>query len=214
MTTVQETTSLADARAQLADANREKTEIEGRISALEAQVRAGDEQAAEQQLVEQYAQQRLAQLRQEAAEQRVREAEAAELAEKRREAEAAAQADLEALSVPVLAAAFEDAVRALDRLQQLGDARQAAIERHARVFVELEMRDRIRHKEGSWIVFVAGGVKYDTNQDHCQGASLVKWATGELDRRQQSARRIEQGYRPLEPFPHPVTRYIDEQKSS
>ncbi|PZH20150.1 hypothetical protein C1I97_01610 [Streptomyces sp. NTH33] len=204
---------LSEAQRELADARREKTQLDERIAALEAQVRAGDEQAAEQQLVEQYAQQRLAQLRQEAAEQRVREAAAAELGQKRREAEAAAQADLEALGMPALAEALEDAVRALDRLQRLGDARQHAIVKHAKAFVELEMRDRIVHKDGGWIVFEAGGVKFDTNQDHCQGANLVKLATGELDRRRQSARQIEQGYGPLEPFPHPVTRYIDAQKN-
>ncbi|MGV4889258.1 hypothetical protein ACSR0Z_22120 [Streptomyces viridosporus] len=211
MTThVQETAALPDVRAQLEGAQRAKAEIEARISGLEAQVSAGAAEAAERQLAEEYAQLRLTQLREEAAEERVRAAEAAAVAERRREAEAAAIADLEILGVGRLAEALDTAVSALQELKRLGDARQAALERHARAFIDLGMDDKIRHRDGRWIVFEAGGVKYDTAQDNCQGARLVELAQKELAHREQNVRYQAQGFNPLAPLAHPVTRHLAE----
>ncbi|MFI8303693.1 hypothetical protein ACIF80_09610 [Streptomyces sp. NPDC085927] len=211
MTThVQETTPLADAQAQLEDAQRVKEEIEARIADLEAQVHAGAAETAERQLAEEYAQRRLAELRAEAAAAKVRRAEAAALEERRRAAVAAAVADFEILSHARLAEALEAAVKALEELKRLGDARQAAVERHATAFVELGMDGHIVHQDGGWVVFTAGGDRYDNRSDRCEGATLVGLATGELDRRAQAVRRLEQGFEPPEPLPHPVTRHLAE----
>ncbi|MEV7125879.1 hypothetical protein [Streptomyces sp. NPDC093260] len=197
-----------EARAQLEDARREKAELDELIAGLEQQVREGDETEAQRALAERYGLQRLAQLRADAAEERVRQAEAAALEERRREAEAAAAADLEILSVDRIADALTAAVDALAELQRLGDARQAAIERHAKTFVELGMSDRIAHRDGGWVVFTAGGGRYDTAQDGCQGKRLVELAGEELVRRGQAEQRAAKGHGPLAPLPHPVTRCI------
>lgn len=202
------TQELTEAQRELADARREREELDQLIGGLEAQVREGEAAEAEQQLAEEYSVRRLAELRAEAAEQRVRAAEAAALKERRREAEAAAQADLEILSVGRLAEALTAAVSALEELKRMGDARQAALERHARAFLELGMDDKIRHKDGRWVVFEAGGVKYDTMQDGCGGARLIELAGEELTRRAQAARQQGQGFGPPAPLPHPVTRHL------
>ncbi|MGC2997418.1 hypothetical protein ACPF8X_03175 [Streptomyces sp. G35A] len=204
---------LTEAQAQLEDARREKAELDELIAGLEQQVRAGENEEAERCLGEQYSLERLARLRQEAAEQRVRDAEAAELEQRRREAEAAAQADLEILSVGRLAEALDAAVNALAELQRLGDARQAALERHAKAFLDLGMDDRVRHREGRWVVFEAGGTKYDTVQDGCGGERLVALAGKELVRRGQDAQRVVKGFGRLEPLPHPVTRHLAERQT-
>ncbi|MGW2895849.1 hypothetical protein ACWDAO_14810 [Streptomyces sp. NPDC001212] len=204
---------LSEAQQALDAAQRDKAQLDERIEALEERVREGNEQSAIEELGRQWAARRRVELRQEAAEQMVREAEAAELAQKRREAEAAAQADLDELGVPVLAEAFEDAVRALDRLQQLGDARQAAIERHAKVFVDLEMTGPIVHREGDWTVYEVAGSRFDTSQDRCSGSALLELLDAERARRAQIPARVARGFAPPEVLPHPVTLHIDEQQA-
>ncbi|MFE7648676.1 hypothetical protein [Streptomyces phaeoluteigriseus] len=204
------TTEMTEAQRELEDARREREELDSLIEGLEAQVRAGETVAAERQLAERYGVQRLARLRQEAAEQRVRDAEAAALAERRRQAEAAAQADLEILGVDRLAEALGVAVNALAELQRLGDARQAALDRHARAFLDLGMDGKIRHRDGGWVVFEAGGERYDTRQDGCKGARLVELAREELARRGQNAQRAAKGRGPLAPLPHAVARHLAE----
>ncbi|MFI9174890.1 hypothetical protein [Streptomyces lincolnensis] len=199
---------LVEARERLDDARRQKEEAGSLVAALEERVRAGDEEVAALELGEQHGLLRLAELQQERAEQRVREAEAAELAQRRRAAEAAAVADFEILSVDRLAQALDLAVQALTELKRLGDARQTAVDRHARAFLDLGMTDKIRHQDGRWIVFEADGGVYDTVQDGCQGAKLVELAVKELTRREQDARRQVKGHGPVEPLPHPVARCL------
>jgi hypothetical protein len=62
------TEELTQAQRELNDARREREELDGLISGLEEQVRAGEASDAEQQLAERYSLQKLAQLRQQAAE--------------------------------------------------------------------------------------------------------------------------------------------------
>jgi DNA-binding transcriptional ArsR family regulator len=194
---------------QLADARAELDELQGLIDGLEEQVREGDETEAQMELGRQYGLKRLASLRREAAERRVARAEEEQRQQRRLEAEAAAQADFEQLGVDRLAAALDTAVRALAELKQLGDARQAAVERHARAYVDLEMTDRIRHRDGGWIVYEVAEQVYDTNQDRCQGDTLVTLAMQEMDRRLvQTPARLQRGYPAPEPFDHPVTRHL------
>lgn len=200
------------AREQLADAQAEMDELQQLIDGLEDQVREGDETKAQMKLGEAFGLKRLAELRREAAERKVARAEAEERAQQRLEAEAAAQADLEQLGVDRLAAAFDTAVRALTDLKTLGDARQAAIERHAQAYVNLGMRDRILHQDGRWVRFEVGGVQYDTNQDQCGGDVLLSLVERELKRREQVAGRMAKGYAPPEPLPHPVTRRLAERE--
>jgi hypothetical protein len=202
------TEELTQAQRELNDARREREELDGLISGLEEQVRAGEASDAEQQLAERYSLQKLAQLRQQAAERRVRDAEAAALTERRRQAEAAAQADLEILGVDRLAAALDAAVNALGELQRLGDARQDALRRHAATFVELGMDDKIVHRDGGWVVFEAGGERYDTQGDGCQGQRLVQLAGEELARRGQIAGRTERGFAAPEALPHKLTAHL------
>lgn len=194
---------------QLADAKTELGELQGLINGLEEQVREGDETEAVMRLGEAFGLKRLAALRREAAERKVARAEAEQLAQRRLEVEAAAQADLEQLGVDRLAAALDVAVKALATLKQLGDARQTAIHKHARAYVDLGMTDRIRHQDGHWTVYEVAGQVYDTNQDRCQGDALVQLAMHEMDRRLvQGPARVSRGFPPPEPFDHPVTRHL------
>jgi hypothetical protein len=195
---------------QLADARAELDELQGLIDGLEEQVREGDDREAEMELGRQYGLKRLAELRREAAERRASKAVAEEKARRRLEAEAAAQADLEQLGVDRLASALDTAVQALADLKALGDARQAALERHARAYVDLGMKDRIVHQDGHWVRFQAGGAVYDTNQDQCSGNALLALVQQELKRRELIPDRVAKGFTPLEPIPHPVTRYLAE----
>jgi hypothetical protein len=198
-------------REQLADAKAELDELQDLIDGLENRVRDGEETEATMELGRQYGLKRLASLRREAAERKVARAEAEQRAQRRLEAEAAAQADLEQLGVDRLAAALDAAVRALSELKRLGDARQAAVERHGQAYVDLAMTDRIVHRDGRWIRYEVAGSVYDTNQDRCQGDALVQMAIHEMDRRLvQTPARVSKGFPPPEPFDHPVTRHLAE----
>lgn len=198
------TQQMAAAQAQLEDAKQQKAEADELIAALEERVQSGGEEVTALEMGEQYGVQRLAALQQERAERLVAEAEAADLARRREEAEAAACREMEALSSEALTQACEKAMKAIDAVQRLGDERQSALERHAKAFVELGMTDKILHCEGSWIVFEAGGSRYDTSQDKHQGRTLLAVIEGERARRAQIPNRRARGYTDPEPQKHPV----------
>ncbi|MBT2425228.1 hypothetical protein J7F02_05890 [Streptomyces sp. ISL-112] len=199
---------LTTAQRELADTKEEIAELQGLIDGLEAQVREGEAVAEAQQLGERYGVLRVAQVRQEAAELKLKRAEAAERRERQEAAVQAAAEELESLGPERLAAACEEALRAIERVQQLGDARQAAVTRHAQAFLDLGMRDRIRHQDAGWVVFQAGGVKYDTKQDRLDGRSLLTVIEGERQRRAQIPGRRAKGFPAPEPTSHPVARLL------
>jgi hypothetical protein len=201
-------TDTTEAQRELLDARRERAEIDGLIAGLEDQVRAGEAEEAERDLGEKYSLQRLALLRQEAAERRVKEAELAAVEERRNAALAAAGAELESLSPDVLAEACEEALQAIEKVQRLGDTRQAAIARHAQTFLDLGLRDRIRHQDASWVVFEVDGVRFDTRQDALDGRSLLSAIDGERARRAQIPGRLAKGFAPPEPTAHPMARLL------
>jgi len=194
------------AQEELSAARAEAAELQDHIDRLEAQVREGDEREAAEELGRAFGLRRLVQLRQEAAERKVARAEAEELERRRLAAIAGAEADLTQLGIDRLAVAFTEAVEALERLARLGDTRQDAIERHGRAFVDLGLP--IRHHDGGWIVFEVNGTVYDTHQDHCYGARLLHLVQEELERRKGMTRRLDLGFAPPEPLPHPVAQYI------
>ncbi|MEU3435459.1 hypothetical protein [Streptomyces sp. NPDC006863] len=202
------TTELSEAQRELADNRAEIAELQGLIDGLEKRVRDGEAAEEAQQLAERYGLKRLAELRREAAEQKVKRAEAAELRERQETAVRAAAEELEALSPERLAEACEEALRAIERVQQLGDARQAAAVRHAQAFLDLGIRDRIRHQDGGWVVFEVDGVKYDTRQDHLGGRSLLAVIEGERQRRAQIPGRRAKGFPAPEPASHPVAQLL------
>lgn len=199
---------LTEAQQELADTKEEIAELQALINGLEEQVRNGEEVAEARAAGEQYGVLRVAQVRQEAAELKLKRAEAAERRERREAAVRAAAEELESLGPERLAEACEEALRAIERVQQLGDARQAAVVRHAKAFVDLEMRDRIHHQDGGWIVFEAGGVRYDTRQDHLGGRSLLAVIEGERQRRAQIPGRRAKGFPAPEPASHPVAQLL------
>lgn len=199
---------LTEAQRQLADAQAEKAELDGLIQGLEQQVLDGQAEETERELTEQYGLARLAKLRQEAAERRVKDATAAEVQERRQAALAAAREELEGLGPERLAEACEAALKAIERVQQLGDARQAAVERHAAVFLDLGMNDRIRHQDSSWVVFEVDGVRYDTQQDRLGGRTLLGVIEGERVRRSQIPGRLARGFPPPDAEPHPVAQLL------
>lgn len=202
------TTELSEAQRELADNRAEIAELQGLIDGLEEKVRDGEAVEEAQQLGEKYGVLRVAQLRKEAVERKLKRAEAAELRERQEKAERAARGELESLGPERLAEACEEALRAIERVQQLGDARQAAVVRHAKAFADLEMRDRIRHQDGGWVVFEAGGVRYDTKQDHLDGRSLLAAIEGERQRRAQIPGRRAKGFPAPEPASHPVAQLL------
>ena len=191
---------------ELSAARAEAAELQDHIDRLEAQVRDGDEREAAEELGKAFGLRRLVQLRQEAAERKVARAEAEERARRRLAAIAGAEADLTQLGIDRLAAAFTQAVEALERLARLGDTRQDAIERHGRAFVDLGLP--VRHQDGGWIVFEVSGTVYDSHQDHCDGARLLRLVQEELERRKGMSRRLDLGFAPPEPLLHPVTQYL------
>ncbi|MFF7139581.1 hypothetical protein ACFZBZ_45785 [Streptomyces sp. NPDC008196] len=195
------------AQEELSAARAEAQELQDHIDRLEAQVREGDEREAAEELGRAFGLRRLVQLRQEAAERKVARAQAEEAGRRRLAAVAGAEADLTQLGIDRLAVAFTQAVEALEQLARLGDTRQDAIERHGRAFVDLGLP--IRHHDGGWIVFEVNGTVYDTHQDHCDGARLLRLVQEELERRKAMSRRLDLGFAPPEPLPHPVTQYID-----
>lgn len=202
------TEELAGARARLEDAKRQRGEAGALIEALEDRVRDGDEEVAALELGEQHGLLRLAVLQQERAEQQVKAAEAAELVQRRQAAVQAATDELDALSPDVLAVACDEALQAIDRVQQLGDARQAAVERHAQAFLDLGMRDRIRHQDGSWVVFEVDGDRYDTRQDSLGGRALLAAIEGERLRRAQIPGRLAKGFPPPVASSHPMAQLL------
>ncbi|MFD3525061.1 hypothetical protein [Streptomyces sp. NPDC058653] len=202
------TTELTEAQRQLADAQKEKAELDGLIQGLEKQVLAGEAEETERELTEQYGLARLAKLRQEAAERRVKDAAAAEVQERRQAALVAARKELERLAPERLAEACEAALEAIERVQQLGDARQAAVERHAAVFLDLGMSGRILHQDSSWVVFEVDGVRYDTRQDSLDGRRLLAVIEGERVRRAQIPGRLAKGFTPPAPEAHPVAQLL------
>ncbi|MFJ3141407.1 hypothetical protein ACIPJM_02945 [Streptomyces halstedii] len=202
------TAELAEARAQLEDARREKAELDGLIAGLEAQVVDEESAEAERRLAEQYSLERLARVRQEAARKRVERAEVAELRERREAAVRAAAEELESLGLERLAEACEEALRAIGRVCELGDARQAAVVRHAKAFLELGMLDRVHHHAGSWVVFEADGVRYDTQNEHLDGRALLTVVEGERHRRTLIPGRRAKGFTGPEPDRHPVAQLL------
>ncbi|MFB7555342.1 hypothetical protein [Streptomyces brevispora] len=199
---------LTEARAQLDDAHREKSELDELIAGLERQVVDGESEEAEQRLGEQYSLERLARVRQQAAAKRVERAEALELQERRQAAVQAAKVELEALTPERLAEACEDALGVIDRVCRLGDARQAAVVRHAQAFLELGMQDRIRHKDGSWVVYEVDGVRYDTQQGGLGSRALLVAIEAERLRRAQIPVRRAQGQSGPEPDSHPMAQLL------
>lgn len=191
---------------ELSAARAEAAELQDHIDRLEEQVREGDEREAAEELGKAFGLRRLVQLRQEAAERKVARAEAEERARRRLAAIAGAEADLTQLGIDRLAVAFTEAVEALERLARLGDTRQDAIERHGRAFVDLGLP--VRHQDGGWIVFEVNGTVYDSHQDHCDGARLLRLVQEELERRKGMSRRLDLGFAPPEPLLHPVTQYL------
>lgn len=201
-------TELTAAQQELADTKAEIVEMQGVIDALEEKVREGEAADEAQELGERYGVMRLAGLRLEAAERKLAKAEALELQERRQAAVQAARQELAALAPARLAEACEEALGVIDRLCSLGDARHAALARHAKAFVDLGMKDRIRHKAGAWIVFEIDGVKYDTQQDHLGGRALLAAIEGERFRRTQIPARRAQGFSGPEPDRHPMAQLL------
>ncbi|MGW6288830.1 hypothetical protein [Streptomyces sp. NPDC055107] len=202
------TTELSEAQRELADNRAEIAELQGLIDGLEEKVRDGEAVEEAQQLGEKYGVLRVAQLRKEAVERKLKVAEAAALREQQDAAVRAAREELEALGPEKLAEACAEALRAIERVQQLGDARQAAVTRHGRAFLDLGMRDRIYHQDAGWIVFEAGGVRYDTKQDHLDGRSLLAAIEGERHRRTLIPGRRAQGFADPEPASHPMAKLL------
>lgn len=194
------------AQEELSAARAAAAEIQQQIDALESQVLEGQEHDDAMQLGHRYGLRRLAELRREAAKRKVAQAEAEDLERRRLAVVAAAEADLSQLGLNRLAVAFTEAVEALERLARLGDARQDALDRHGRAFVDLGLP--IRHQEGSWVVFELNGTVYDTWQDHCGGERLLALVREEIERRKSVSRRLDLGFAPPEPLAHPVTQYI------
>ncbi|MFJ5046394.1 hypothetical protein [Streptomyces sp. NPDC088719] len=202
------TAELNEAQRELADTRAEIAELQGVIDGLEEQVRDGEATAEAQQLGERYGVLRVAQLRQEAAQRKLKRTEAAEVARRRGEAEKAARAELESLSPERLAEACEEALEVIERLCRLGDARQAAVARHAKTFLDLGMMDRVHHQAGAWVVFEVGGVRYDTNQEHLDGRSLLTVIEGERHRRTLIQGRRAKGFTGPEPSSHPMAQLL------
>lgn len=199
---------LTEARAQLDDARREKTELDDLIAGLERQVVDGESEEAEQRLGEQYSLERLARMRQQAAQKRVERAEALELQERRQAAVQAAREELGALAPERLAEACEEALEVIDRVCRLGDARQAAIVRHAQAFVDLGMKGHIRHQDHSWVAFEVDGVKFDNRQDCYGGRALLAAIEGERHRRTLIPARRAKGFTAPEPSSHPMAKLL------
>ncbi|MFD4972268.1 hypothetical protein [Streptomyces sp. NPDC058424] len=206
---------LAEAQQELEAAQREKTQLDERITALEERVRDGNEQDAIEELGRQWAARRLVELRQEAAEQQLREAEAAERVRRLREAEAAAEADLMRFTPAEVAPLFEEAVAAMEKLAAIGAAYGEAVRRHARALVEAgESGHVVFHQPDGFTAMRFGEQEFRSNDSHMEPKVLLGLVQDEQVRRAQLPQRLAQGFDPLEPLPHPVTRYIDEQKSS
>ena len=191
---------------ELAAVRAEAAELQQQIDTLEAQVREGQEQDAAQELGRRYGLRRLVELRQEAAERKAALAEAEQLEGRRLAVVAAAEADLTQLSIEHIAQTFTEAVEALELLARLGKARQDAIERHARAFVDVGLP--LHHQDGGWIVFDVEGTRYDTRHDACRPEILTALVEQELARRKQITRRLDLGFTPPEPLPHPVTQFL------
>ncbi|MFF3891803.1 hypothetical protein ACFYY3_01085 [Streptomyces sp. NPDC001812] len=202
---------LSEARGQLEDAQREKTELDALIQGLEEQVREGNEHQAVEELGRQWSVRRLVELRQEAAERRLLEAEALERERQLREKVAAAEADLTQLTPAQFAPAFDEAVSALEKLAAMGAAYQEAVNRHARALVDAGSDHVAFHQEGVFTALRFGGHEFRTSDSYMTPAALLKLVQDERARRAQLPDRLAKGFAPLEPLPHPVTRHIAEQ---
>ncbi|MEV5611498.1 hypothetical protein [Streptomyces sp. NPDC052225] len=196
------------AQAQLEDARRQKAEADDLIAALEERVQSGGEEVTALEMGERYGVQRLAALQQRRAEQLVADAEAADLERRRQEAEETARQELEALSPEVLADACEAALKAIDEVQRLAADRQAATRRHADTFIDLGMSDRIVHRDGGWVVFEAGGGRYDTHENHFTERALLAVIEGERNRRKLIPGRRAKGFTDPEPDRHIVAQLL------
>jgi len=194
------------AQEELSAAKAEAQELQDHIDRLEAQVREGDEREAAEELGRAFGLRRLVQLRQEAAERKVARAQAEEAARRRLATVAAAEADLTQLGIDRIAAVFTEAVEALEQLDRLCKARQDAIERHGRAFVDVGLP--LHHQDGGWVVFEVEGTRYDTRHDACRPEILASLVQQELVRRSQITRRLDLGFTPPEPLAHPVTRFL------
>jgi hypothetical protein len=199
---------MAAAQSELEDAKRQMAEADKLIAVLEERVQSGGEEVTALEMGERYGVQRLAALQQERAERLVAEAEAADLARRREEAEEAACRELEAVSPEALAAACKAALQAMDEVQRLAAARHAAARRHADTFIELGMADRIVHRDGGWVVFEAGGVRYDTQENHLTERALLAVIEGERARRKLIPERRAKGFADPEPDRHIVAQLL------
>ncbi|MCT9078775.1 hypothetical protein [Streptomyces fulvoviolaceus] len=137
------TTELSEAQRELADARREREELDTLINGLEEQVRDGEAVQAERELTAQYGLARLATLRQEAAERRVKGAEAEALRERQEAAVQAAREELGAASLDVVAHRYGAALAALDDLASVCAARDAAITRYREEFEALGLSGHV-----------------------------------------------------------------------
>lgn len=199
---------LTASQQELADTKAEIAEMQGVIDALEEKVREGEAADEAQELGERYGVMRLTELRLEAAERKLAKAESLELQERRQAAVQAAREELGALSPERLAEACEEAVAAIERVCRLGDARLAAVARHAQAFVDLGLRDRIRHQDGSWVVYEVDGVRYDTQQEPFGGHALLAAVEAERHRRTQIPARRAKGFPGPEPVKHPMAKLL------
>ncbi|MFE7229882.1 hypothetical protein ACFVAF_04240 [Streptomyces sp. NPDC057596] len=153
-------TDLEAARAQLADARREKEEVDGLIDALEERVRSGQEQVNAQQLGEKYGLQRLAELQQERAERRVEAAEAEARRQALAEARKVAADELSAVSTEALDVLHRKALVALDDFVSACQAREQAIGRHADQLKQLGDRQIWVDTNSSDVAVRVGGELY------------------------------------------------------
>ncbi|WP_432004559.1 hypothetical protein [Streptomyces parvus] len=120
-----------EAQQQLADAQREKAELDGLIEGLERQVLDGEEAEASRQLGEQWGLRRLAELRQERAAKRLQEAEAADLARRMKAARKAATEELTTLGAGVVLEKYRALLAALDDFVSTCGEREAAVLKHS-----------------------------------------------------------------------------------
>ncbi|MEU3204256.1 hypothetical protein ABZ702_10300 [Streptomyces cyaneofuscatus] len=120
-----------EAQQQLADAQKEKAELDELIGALEQQVLDGEEAEASKQLGEQWGLRRLVELRQERAAKRLKEAEAADLAHRMEAARKAATKELAALGAGVVLEKYRVLLAALDDFVSICGEREDAVRKHS-----------------------------------------------------------------------------------
>lgn len=171
---------LADARARLEDAQRQKDEADALIEALEQQVVDGQDEVVVLEAGQQYGMQRLAELQRQRAQKQVQAAEAAALEERRGQALAAAGADLSGFSMEVIAQKYGAALAALDDLAAACDAREAAIVRHRVVFEQLGMDGSIPANTPHQRIIEVSGERFE--EGACKAELMASRVVARLSR--------------------------------